>query len=228
MRLTGSRFNDIRFIEGLLEGHPVAQKQFPALAWSLHLLNGVLLAEVYAAICKRFLPGPDWFKGVLFGELFVLAIWGATPLADKYHPMIQSGALPRLSNRTLLLQNLAVHLSKAPYKNCKTASASALDIPAGRPPKRSTRDCVLANTLTSPWKSRPSLPVVYPKSLRSQSNTYSLQPVERSADHHITCEKNTLSQGDQKSKNRGFAPSLPIAHPFHLADCHNALQTKTL
>jgi hypothetical protein len=109
MRLTGNRFSDVRFIEGLLEGQPVAQKRFPVLAWILHLLNGVLLAEVYAAICKRWLPGPDWLKGVWFGELFTLAAWTVTPLVDKYHPMVQSGALPRLVNRTALLQNLTRH-----------------------------------------------------------------------------------------------------------------------
>ncbi len=110
MRLTGQRFNDVRFLEGLLEGQSVPQKRVPLLAWSLHLLNGVLLAEVYATIGKRFLPGPDWVKGSLFGELFTLALWGATPLIDTYHPMIQSGYLPRLANRSLLAQNLARHL----------------------------------------------------------------------------------------------------------------------
>ncbi len=109
MRLTGNRFNDVRFIEGLLERQPTAQKRVPVLAWGLHLLNGVLLAEVYAAVFKRWLPGPDWLKGVWFGELFTLAAWTTTPLVDKYHPMIQSGALPRLVNRTALLQNLARH-----------------------------------------------------------------------------------------------------------------------
>ncbi len=110
MRLTGQRFNDVRFIEGLIEGQSVPQKRVPLLAWSLHLLNGVLLAEVYAAVCKRFLPGPDWVKGSLFGELFTLTIWGTTPLVDNSHPMIQSGYLPRLANRSLLLQNLVRHL----------------------------------------------------------------------------------------------------------------------
>lgn len=109
MHLTGNRFNDVRFIEGLLERQPIAQKRFPVLAWSLHLLNGVLLAEVYAALFKRWFPGPDWLKGVWFGELFTLAAWTTTPLVDKYHPMIQSGALPKLVNRTALLQNLARH-----------------------------------------------------------------------------------------------------------------------
>src|SRR6266571_3674503 len=63
MSLTGSRFSDVRFIEGLLHGKSRAQKRFPLLAWTIHFLNGVVLAELYAAVFKRFLPGPNWLKG---------------------------------------------------------------------------------------------------------------------------------------------------------------------
>ena len=80
------------------------------LAWMLHLLNGVMLAEVYAAVFKRFLPGPNWLKGAIFGELFIVSAWGLTPLADKYHPMIKSGELPRLANWTAFFQNIVRHL----------------------------------------------------------------------------------------------------------------------
>lgn len=110
MSITGNRFHDVRFIEGMLTGVARPGKRFSALAWAIHLLNGVLLAELYAAVFKRFLPGPDWLKGTLFGELFIMAAWGLTPLADKYHPMIQSGELPKLANPTSFWQNIARHL----------------------------------------------------------------------------------------------------------------------
>lgn len=110
MSITGNRFNDVRFIEGLLERKPGPQKKVPVLAWILHILNGVLLAELYAAVIKRFLPGPNWLKGAIFGEVFIIGAWGLTPLADKYHPMIKSGALPKLANATSFWQNIARHL----------------------------------------------------------------------------------------------------------------------
>ncbi len=110
MSVTGNHFSDVRFIEGLLEGESKAPKRFPVVAWMLHLFNGVALAELYAALVKRFLPGPDWVKGALFGEIFIIAAWGLTPLADKYHPLIQSGELPKLANRTSFTQNLVRHL----------------------------------------------------------------------------------------------------------------------
>jgi len=108
--LIGNRFSDVRFIQGMLEGE-TRSKRFFILSWIIHLLNGVLLAEVYAAVVKRFLPGPGWLKGAIFGEMFIASAWWLTPLADKYHPLIKSGEMPRLANWTAFLQNLLRHLA---------------------------------------------------------------------------------------------------------------------
>ena len=110
MSLTGNRFSDVLFIEGLLTGKPTSPERVPVLAWTIHLANGVMLGEVYAAVLKRFLPGPNWLKGAIFGELFIVAAWWLTPLADKHHPMIKSGELPKLANWTSFLQNIVRHL----------------------------------------------------------------------------------------------------------------------
>jgi len=107
--LTGNHFNDIRFIQGIIGGKEAHKKRFSLLAWTFHLLNGALLGEIYAAIFKRFLPGPNWLKGAIFGELFILSAWWLTPIADKYHPMIKSGELPKLATWTSFLQNLVRH-----------------------------------------------------------------------------------------------------------------------
>jgi len=110
MSLTGSRFSDVRFIQGLLEGSSAIHKKFSLLAWILHFVNGVVLAELYAAVFKRFLPGPNWLKGAIFGEIFIVSAWWLTPLADKYHPLIQSGELPKLATWTAFFQNIVRHL----------------------------------------------------------------------------------------------------------------------
>lgn len=110
MVITGNRFSDVRFIQGLMGKKASKQRKFFALAWMLHFLNGIALAEVYAAAAKRFLPGPGWLKGTLFAELFVIGVWPLTPIADKYHPLIKNGALPPLANRTAFLQNMGRHL----------------------------------------------------------------------------------------------------------------------
>lgn len=109
--LIGNHFHDVRFIEGMLPAqNEEAQRRGWLLAWLIHLFNGVALAEIYAATLKRWLPGPDWLKGILFGEVFIAGAWTLTPLADKYHPLIKKGAMPKLATWKSFLQNLLRHL----------------------------------------------------------------------------------------------------------------------
>ena len=108
--ITGNHFSDVRFIEGLLAGEK-HKKRFIILAWTIHFLTGIALAEVYAAMMKRFLPGPNWLKGALFGEMFIVSLWWLTPLADKYHPLIKNGEMPKLANWPSFLQNILRHLT---------------------------------------------------------------------------------------------------------------------
>lgn len=108
--LIGNRFSDVRFIDGMLEGEKRTGGGM-TLAWIIHLLNGIMLAEIYAAIIKRFLPGPGWLRGTLFGEIFVVGAWLLTPLADKYHPLIKNGEMPALANWRSFWQNSLRHLA---------------------------------------------------------------------------------------------------------------------
>ena len=110
MYLTGNRYSDVRFIQGLINGKSARQNSFPFLAWIIHFLNGVTLAELYAAVFKRFLPGPNWLKGTIFGEMFLLSTWWLAPLVDKYHPLTKSGELARLATWTSFFQNIVRHL----------------------------------------------------------------------------------------------------------------------
>src|ERR1700730_12802485 len=110
MALTGNRYSDVRLIQGLLAGKSSQPQQFAFLAWSLHFLNGVILAELSAAVFKRFLPGPNWLKGSIFGEMFLLSTWWLAPLVDKYHPLTKRGELARLATWTSFFQNIVRHL----------------------------------------------------------------------------------------------------------------------
>lgn len=108
--LIGNHFNDVQFIDGLIEGQKRTRKG-KLFSWGLHFLNGIALAELYAALFKRYIPGPNWLKGSIFGEAFIASAWGLTPLADKYHPLIKDGELPRLATWTSFGQNLLRHLA---------------------------------------------------------------------------------------------------------------------
>jgi hypothetical protein len=110
MYITGNQYSDVRFIQGLLDGKAPRQNRFPLFAWIIHFLNGVILAELYAAVFKRFLPGPNWLKGAIFGEMFLVSTWWLTPLVDKYHPLTKSGELAKLATWTSFFQNIVRHL----------------------------------------------------------------------------------------------------------------------
>ena len=110
MYITGNSYSDVRFIQGLIDGTSPRQHTFPLLAWIIHFLNGVILAELYAAVFKRFLPGPNWLKGAIFGEMFLVSTWWLAPLVDKYHPLTKSGQLAKLATWTSFFQNIVRHL----------------------------------------------------------------------------------------------------------------------
>ncbi len=110
MHITGNRYSDVLFIQGLLDRKSPRQNTFPLFAWIIHFLNGVILAELYAAVFKRFLPGPNWLKGAIFGEMFLASTWWMAPLVDKYHPLTKSGELAKLATWTSLFQNIVRHL----------------------------------------------------------------------------------------------------------------------
>jgi hypothetical protein len=110
MYLTDNWYSDVRFIQGLIDGKSPRQKRVPFLAWSIHFINGVMLAELYAAVFKRYLPGPNWLKGAIFGELFLVSTWWLAPLVDTYHPLTKSGELAKLATWTSFFQNIVRHL----------------------------------------------------------------------------------------------------------------------
>lgn len=108
--ITGNHFNDVTFIQGFFGNKHAASRRMRTLAWGIHFLNGALLGEVYAALCKRLLPGPNWFRGMIFGGAFIAAVWPLTPLVDRYHPLARDGRLPRLASWTSFWQNVLRHL----------------------------------------------------------------------------------------------------------------------
>ncbi|SRR5579875_63575 len=107
MAVTGSPLDDVQLLEGMARGK---RARVPALGMALHLLNGAVLGEVYAAIAERYLPGPAWLRGATFGMTFLLAAWPATLLVDKYHPLIKRGELPMFNRPVAFGQNVARHL----------------------------------------------------------------------------------------------------------------------
>lgn len=108
--VSAHHFDDVACLRGWLGDSTLTRNDLAVLAWIIHFLNGVALAEVYALVEKRLLPGPHWLKGALFGEAFVLAVWPVTPLVDRSHPLIRKGRLPPLATKAVFWQNVLRHL----------------------------------------------------------------------------------------------------------------------
>ena len=106
MAVTGSRFDDLQLIEGLIRGR---KARLPVLGMAIHLINGAALGEVYA-LAEPYLPGPAWVKGLLFGQVFLLTVWSGVPLIDRYHPLVTRGELPKLNRPMPFAQNVSRHL----------------------------------------------------------------------------------------------------------------------
>lgn len=104
--LTHYPSSDLQVIEGLARGRA---SRLPWLGFLIHLANGAGLGGIYAVV-QRWLPGPAWLRGILFGEGFILLLWPATPLLDRLHPLIRSGQLPPFARRIVFMQNLSRHL----------------------------------------------------------------------------------------------------------------------
>jgi hypothetical protein len=104
--LTHYPTDDLHVLEGLLRRRP---SRVPWVGFLGHMANGAGLGLAYARI-QRWLPGPAWLRGIIFSEGFILLMWPATPLLDRFHPLIRRGTLPPFAHWIAFWQNLGRHL----------------------------------------------------------------------------------------------------------------------
>lgn len=107
MAVTGSTFDDVQLVESALRGR---KTRIPLLGMAVHLANGAALAQIYAVAVRPRLRGPAWARGLVFGALFLAAVWPLTPLVDRLHPQIRAGTMPHLAAPVPFAQNVARHL----------------------------------------------------------------------------------------------------------------------
>lgn len=74
------------------------------LGLALHLINGVVLAFVYAVAVDRLLPGPYWARGLTYG----LGLWLLLMLVIL--PLLGDGFFGRRSGWAMGPSALAIHL----------------------------------------------------------------------------------------------------------------------
>jgi hypothetical protein len=76
-----------------------------------HTGFGTTLGLAYGALGRRALPGPNWARGVLMLMAENAALWPLAVVADRVHPSMRSGELPRLNTPIPFAQQLIRHVA---------------------------------------------------------------------------------------------------------------------
>jgi len=106
LRLTGRNVDDLTVL-----GRPfVTDPNTARLAGgAIHAINSIALASLYGLI-EHQVPGPAWFKGVVFANVENLILYPITILEDK-HPAIRDGQVDRYFNWPAFWQSVPRHVA---------------------------------------------------------------------------------------------------------------------
>lgn len=105
LRLGGRNLDDLLLLGRLVAREPGRAR---AVGLAAHLANSVGLALLYARFHDR-LPGPPWWRGVLFANVENTLIYPLTAL-DQLHPAIRDGELDRYFSWASYLQSAPRHV----------------------------------------------------------------------------------------------------------------------
>lgn len=106
LAITRNRVDD-RILLGRLT--PVPGDKAKAVGTALHLINSVLFAAVFRSIGGRLLPGPMWFRGIVFANVENAALY-VVILFEDYHPAIRDGQLDSYQTWEAFLQSVWRHI----------------------------------------------------------------------------------------------------------------------
>ena len=106
-RLTGQRIDDL-----VLLGRPFVRRRTRArwVGAAIHLHNAVSLAALYAAVGHDRLPGPAWWRGVVFANVENTLLYPLAALEDR-HPAIRDGEIDRYWTAAAYLQSVPRHVA---------------------------------------------------------------------------------------------------------------------
>ena len=106
LRLTGRNVDDL-----IVLGRPLVKepKNARTVGAAIHMFNAVALAGVYALVEHR-IPGPPWWRGVVFANVENAILYPLTILEDR-HPAIRDGQVDRYFNWPAFWQSVPRHLA---------------------------------------------------------------------------------------------------------------------
>lgn len=106
LRLTRRNVDDRIFLAGPLVSDPEAARRVGTI---IHFANSLGFAALYAAVEPK-LPGPPWWKGVLFFNLENVLLYPLTALGDR-HPAIRAGVIADYWTWPAFLQSIPRHVA---------------------------------------------------------------------------------------------------------------------
>ena len=106
LRLTGRNVDDLMIL-----GRPFVAdaKRARVAGIVIHAVNSVGLAGIYALVEPR-IPGPPWWKGVLFANVENLILYPITIFED-HHPAIRDGLVDRYFTWPAFWQSVPRHIA---------------------------------------------------------------------------------------------------------------------
>ena len=107
-RLSSQRFNDLKLVGQVFTTR--------APAWVIqgllvHYGFSVVIALLYASWGVRRMPGPPWFKGVVFLQLENAILYPGAALVMPIHAGVKSGQVPSLFERKVIQGQLLRHVA---------------------------------------------------------------------------------------------------------------------
>jgi hypothetical protein len=107
MAITGSRSDDLLMIGRPLSAEPGRARM---LGLPAHLSFGAVVGLVYAGYGRRRLSGSNRLRGIKMLLVENTVLWPLAIVADRYHPSMRDGELPRLNTPVPFAQQWARHI----------------------------------------------------------------------------------------------------------------------
>lgn len=107
LRLAANKVDDLKLLGRPFVRNPARARAAGTL---IHSINAANLAVAYALFAHDRLPGPPWWRGVLFANVENALLYPLTKL-ENHHPGVRDGQIDRYWTRTAFLQAVARHVA---------------------------------------------------------------------------------------------------------------------
>ena len=106
LRLTGRNVDDL-----IILGRPFVAdpRHARAAGGAIHAVNSIGLAAVYAFV-EPHLPGPPWWRGVLYANVENMILYPITRFED-HHPAVRDGQVDGYANWPAFWQSVPRHVA---------------------------------------------------------------------------------------------------------------------